>query len=163
MTGYIQPRKQSNIGFDNLEITGAATQGALGPGTFTDGTVINDGKNIAVITYDLQIRPDVAPLDVIPNTGTIKNYASTEGGPNFANNLTDDTDVTIQGPEITKTLEKTSIVDSFNSITQAVIGEVATFKLDVGIPRGTTPGAVVVDTFPAGLAFKSIVPKTSCD
>ena len=81
-------------------------KGALGPGTFTDGTVINDGKNIAVITYDLQIRPDVAPLDVIPNTGTIKNYASTEGGPNFANNLTDDTDVTIQGPEITKTLEK---------------------------------------------------------
>ena len=97
---------------------------------------------------------------MIPNTGTIKNYASTEGGPNFANNLTDDTDVTIQGPEITKTLEKTSIVDSFNSITQAVIGEVATFKLDVGIPRGTTPGAVVVDTFPAGLAFKSIDPKT---
>ena len=53
---------------------------ALGSGTFTDGTVINDGKNIAVITYDLQIRPDVALPDVIPNTGTIKNYASTEGG-----------------------------------------------------------------------------------
>ena len=139
----------------------SVTHGALGPGTFTDGTVINDGKNIAVITYDLQIRPDVAPLDVIPNTGTIKNYASTEGGPNFANNLTDDTNVTIQGPEITKTLEKTSIDDSFNSNTQAVIGEVATFKLDVGIPRGTTPGAVVVDTFPAGLAFKSIVPGTT--
>ena len=55
------PREASNIGFDNLEITGAATQGALGPGTFTDGTVINDGKNIAVITYDLH-RPDVALL-----------------------------------------------------------------------------------------------------
>ena len=79
----------------------------------------------------------------------------------YHNNLTDDTDVTIQRAEITKTFKETSIVDSFNSITQAVIGEVATFKLDVGIPRGTTPqSAVVVDTFPAGLAFKSIDPKT---
>ena len=99
-----------------------------------------------MITYDLQIRPDVAPLDVIPNTGTIKNYASTEGGPNFANGLKDDTDVTIQGPEIAKSLLGTSIVDAFNSNTQAVIGEIATFQLDVGIPRGTTPGAVVVDS-----------------
>ncbi|MEO1991561.1 MAG: hypothetical protein ABGW78_06485 [Pirellulales bacterium] len=152
---------QSNIGFDNLEITGAATQGALGPGTFTDGTVINDGKTIAVITYDLQIDPNVSPLDIIPNTGTVENYASTEGGPNFANRLVDDAIVTIQGPEITKTLIGTDIVDHFNSNTQAVIGEVATFKLDVGIPRGTTRDAIVVDNFPAGLAFKEIVSTTT--
>ena len=125
--------------------------------------VINNGENIAVITYDLQILPTVAPLDIIPNTGTIKNYASTDGGPNFANGLTDDTDVTIQGPEIAKSLVGTSIIDAFNSNTQAVIGEIATFKLDVKIPRGTTPDAVVVDSLPAGLAFQQMVGTPSID
>ena len=141
-----------------------ATSGSLKPGSSQlDGTVINNGKNIAVITYDLQILPTVAPLDVIPNTGTIKNYASTEGGPNFANGLTDDTDVTIQGPEIAKSLVGTSIIDAFNSNTQAVIGEIATFKLEVIIPRGTTPDAIVVDSLPAGLAFQQMVGTPSID
>ena len=139
------------------------TSGSLKPGSYLNGLPINNGENIAVITYDLQIRPDVAPLDVIPNTGTIKNYASTENGPNFANGLTDDTDVTIQGPEVTKTLIGTSIVDAFNSNTQAVIGEIATFQLDVKIPRGTTPDAIVVDSLPAGLAFKQMVGTPTID
>ena len=140
-----------------------ATAGSLKEGSQLDGTVINNGENIAVITYDLQILPTVAPLDIIPNTGTIKNYASTDGGPNFANGLTDDTDVTIQGPEIAKSLVGTSIIDAFNSNTQAVIGEIATFKLDVKIPRGTTPDAVVVDSLPAGLAFQQMVGTPSID
>ncbi|MDA7885309.1 DUF11 domain-containing protein [Pirellulales bacterium] len=141
-----------------------ATSGSLKPGSSQlNGTVINNGENIAVITYDLQILPTVAPLDVIPNTGTIKNYASTEGGPNFANGLTDDTDVTIQGPEIAKSLVGTSIIDAFNSNTQAVIGEIATFKLEVIIPRGTTPDAIVVDSLPAGLAFQQMVGTPSID
>lgn len=91
-----------NLGFDNLQITGSPTLGALGPGTQFDGTVINTGTNIAVITYDLQIKPTVAPLEVIPNTATLTNYASIEGGPNFLSpaGLPDDTDVTIKGAEI---------------------------------------------------------------
>ena len=140
-----------------------ATSGSLKPGSQTNGSPINNGDNIAVITYDLQISPNVAPLDIIDNTGTITNYASTEGGPNFANGLTDDTDVTIQGPEVTKTLIGTSIVDAFNSNTQAVIGEIATFQLDVKIPRGTTPDAIVVDSLPAGLAFSQMVGAPTID
>ena len=139
------------------------TSGSLKPGSYLNGLPINNGDNIAVITYDLQISPNVAPLDIIDNTGTITNYASTEGGPNFANGLTDDTDVTIQGPEVTKTLIGTSIVDAFNSNTQAVIGEIATFQLDVKIPRGTTPDAIVVDSLPAGLAFSQMVGAPTID
>ena len=133
------------------------TSGSLKRGSQLDGSPINNGENIAVITYDLQISPTVAPLEIIPNTGTVKKYASIEGGPNFANGLKDDTDVTIQGPELAKSLLGTSIVDAYNSNTQAVIGEIATYKLDVAIPRGTTPDAIVVDSLPAGLAFKQLL------
>ena len=149
-------------GFSDTDLFGAGiqlddpgpTSGSLKRGSQLDGSPINNGENIAVITYDLQISPTVAPLEIIPNTGTVKNYASIEGGPNFANGLKDDTDVTIQGPELAKSLLGTSIVDAYNSNTQAVIGEIATYKLDVAIPRGTTPDAIVVDSLPAGLAFK---------
>ncbi|NCX99536.1 MAG: isopeptide-forming domain-containing fimbrial protein, partial [Planctomycetia bacterium] len=101
----------------------------------------------------------VAPLDVIPNTATLTNYASTEGGPNFLPpaGLSDQTTVTVQSPAVTKTLIGTSIVDSFNSNTQGVIGELATFELSVDVPRGTTPSAVVVDSLPTGLAFVRMV------
>ena len=133
------------------------TSGSLKRGSQLDGSPINNGENIAVITYDLQISPTVAPLEIIPNTGTVKNYASIEGGPNFANGLKDDTDVTIQGPELAKSLLGTSIVDAYNNNTQAVIGEIATYKIDVAIPRGTTPDAIVVDSLPAGLAFKQLL------
>jgi uncharacterized repeat protein (TIGR01451 family)/fimbrial isopeptide formation D2 family protein len=133
--------------------------GALDPGRQTDGTVIDTGRNIAVITYDLQLLPNVAPLDVARNTATLTNYASDEGGPNFLPpaGLSDTTTVTVQAPQVTKSLVGTSIVDAFNANTQGVIGEIATFELSVDVPRGTTPSAVVVDSLPAGLAFVRMV------
>jgi uncharacterized repeat protein (TIGR01451 family)/fimbrial isopeptide formation D2 family protein len=136
----------------------SASTGAIDPGKTTSGTVIDTGANIAIITYDLQLLPDVVPSDVIPNTATLTNYASTEGGPNFVpGGLTDDATVTVQSPTVTKTLVGTSIVDAFNSNTQGVIGEIATFELTIDVPRGTTPSAVVVDSLPAGLAFVQMV------
>lgn len=133
--------------------------GALDPGKTTAGVRIDTGRNIAVVTYDLQLLPAVVPLDVITNTATLTNYASQEGGPNFLPpaGLSDRTTVTVQSPEVRKTLVGTSIVDAFNSNTQGVIGEIATFELSVDVPRGTTPSAVVVDSLPAGLAFVRMV------
>jgi uncharacterized repeat protein (TIGR01451 family)/fimbrial isopeptide formation D2 family protein len=137
----------------------SASTGSLDPGKTTGGIVNPTGTNIAVITYDLELLPTVAPLDVIPNTATLTNYASTEGGPNFLPpaGLSDDTTVTVQSPTVTKTLVGTSIVDSFNTNTQGVIGEIATFELTIDVPRGTTPSAVVVDSLPTGLAFVGMV------
>jgi uncharacterized repeat protein (TIGR01451 family)/fimbrial isopeptide formation D2 family protein len=137
----------------------SASTGSLDPGRTTGGTVIDTGANIAVITYDLQLLPTVAPLDVIPNTATLGRYAATEGGPNFLPpaGLADKATVTVQSPAVTKTLVGTSIVDAFNTNTQGVIGERATFELVIDVPRGTTPNAVVVDSLPAGLAFVRMV------
>jgi len=137
----------------------SATTGSLSPGKTTAGTVIDTGHNIAVITYDLQLLPTVLPADVIPNTATLTNYASTEGGPNFLppDGISDKTTVTVTSPTAVKTLVDTSIIDPNNDRTHAVIGELATFELTIKVPEGTTPDAIVVDTLPAGLAFVQMV------
>ncbi|MFM8539615.1 MAG: isopeptide-forming domain-containing fimbrial protein, partial [Planctomycetaceae bacterium] len=137
----------------------SSSTGSLAPGRTAGGPVNDTGSNIAVISYDLQLLPTVVPSDVIPNTATLTNYASTAGGPNFlpSGGLSDNATVTVQAPTVTKTLIGTSIVDAFNSNTQGVIGEIATFELAVDFPRGTTPSAVVVDSLPAGLAFVQMV------
>jgi uncharacterized repeat protein (TIGR01451 family)/fimbrial isopeptide formation D2 family protein len=137
----------------------ATPGGALDPGKTTTGTVINTGRNIAVITYDMQLLPTVAPADVILNTATVTNYASTEGGPNFLPpaGISDSTTVTVVSPSAAKSLVTTSIIDANNGRTQAVVGELATFELSIKVPQGTTPGAVVIDSLPTGLAFVQMV------
>jgi len=158
-TGAALPYTGDLFGSGITLVDPSATTGSLSPGKQTDGTVIDTGRNIAVITYDLQLLPTVVPADVIPNTATLTNYGSTEGGPNFLppSGISDETTVAVAVPTATKTLVGTSIVDSFNTNTQAVIGELATFELTIKVPEGTTPDAVVVDTLPAGLAFVQMV------
>ena len=135
-------------------LTDGASTGSLGPGKLTDGTVINTGTNIAVITYDLQLKPNVQPSDVATNTATLSNYASQEGGPNFIpGGLQDSTTVTVAAPTVVKTLVSTSIVNANNSNTQAVIGELATYTITVTVPQGTMPTAQVIDSMPGGLAY----------
>jgi len=137
----------------------SSSAGALTPGKSTAGTVLDTGTNIAVITYDLELLPTVAPLDKIPNTATVTNYASAEGGPNFLppSGISDTTTVTVRSPQVAKSLVGTSIVDPYNTNTQAVIGELAEFELTIDVPQGTTPSAVVVDSLPTGLAFVEMV------
>jgi uncharacterized repeat protein (TIGR01451 family)/fimbrial isopeptide formation D2 family protein len=150
----------TNLGFDDLKITAdVQQQAAVGPSNPTNG------KNIVVVTYDLQLKPTVAPLDVIPNTATLTNYAATEGGPNFLSpaGLKDETTVTIRGPEASKTLIGTSIVDTWNSNIQAVIGELVTYELSVKVPQGTTPAAVLTDNFTEALQFVRVVGTPTVD
>jgi len=136
-----------------IRLDDGATSGSLQASTPTSGT------NIAVVTYDLQLKPDVVPLDVITNTATLTSYASTEGGPNFLPpaGISDNATVTIQSPTVTKTLIGTSIVDAWNSNTQAVIGELVEYELSVKVPQGTTPAAVLKDSFTEALQFVKVL------
>jgi uncharacterized repeat protein (TIGR01451 family)/fimbrial isopeptide formation D2 family protein len=137
-----------------IRLDDGAGVGSLGPGKTSGGTVIDTGTNIAVITYDLQLRPNVAPFDVIPNTATLTEYASQEGGPNFIpQGLEDTTTVTVASPTVVKTLVSTSIVNANNSNTQAVIGELATYTITVTVPQGEMPTAQLIDSMPGGLAY----------
>jgi fimbrial isopeptide formation D2 family protein/uncharacterized repeat protein (TIGR01451 family) len=112
---------------------------------------------------------DLASLDAL-TTGTGTNgvtYDTDTGslhgerdGSNGAGNdpndyaTSDSHDVTIEGiTTFTKTLVGTEIDDAFNGATDAVIGELVTYRLTVSFPEGTTPNAVILDTLDNGLAF----------
>lgn len=123
----------------------------------------NNGHNIIVITYDLQVDPSAPAGTIIPNRAAITNYASLEGGPNFVptDTPTDSATTTIAAPAVAKQLVNTSIVSSSNSNTQAVIGELVTYSLTITVPEGLTQNAQIVDTLDAGLAFVDVTSVTS--
>ncbi|MFN8499639.1 MAG: isopeptide-forming domain-containing fimbrial protein [Anaerolineae bacterium] len=138
-----------------IELTDPSNlQGALGPGTTPAGQPINNGRNFAIITYTLQVDGNIQPNTALTNTATLFNFASTNGGPNFIpGGLTDTATVTTAPPSAMKELVSTEIENSANSRTQAVIGELVNYRLTVTVPEGDTPGAQIVDTLPAGLAY----------
>ena len=128
--------------------------GSLAAGKDEAGNTLTTGDNLVVITYDLEATIAVNPLQTLTNTATLTSYANSPDGPNFVpNGLTAMTSATIATASLAKNLVGTSIVNANNSNTQAVIGELVTFQLIVTVPQGTTPGATVVDTLPAGLAY----------
>ena len=139
--------------------TTATPAGALDPGKDSQGNTINNGRNIVVITYDLQLQTSVIPRENLVNTATLVNYASIEGGPDFtgSNDPTDTSTVTVKAPTIVKNLVSTEIENASNSRTQAVIGELVNYTVTITIPEGTTPSATIVDTLDSGLAFVQLL------
>lgn len=114
---------------------------------------VGPGKNILIITYDLQLKDSVPPGTFV-NTSTLTRYAGSEGGPNHVPSTPpQDTASATVNTSIAKTLLGTEIDNAVNSSTQAVIGELATYQLVVTVSEGTVPAAQVVDTLDAGLAF----------
>ncbi|MEZ6143733.1 MAG: SdrD B-like domain-containing protein, partial [Zavarzinella sp.] len=145
-------------GVGGIELTDGAT-GALGAGV-VNGNPVTDGSNILVITYDL-ISQGVTPAQQITNTATLFNYANSEAGPDFtATDLTNDATVQIRNLALTKVRNGTEIVNTFNTISEAVIGELITYTVTVTVPEGVTPNAVLTDTLDSQLAFVDIVSTT---
>ncbi|MEW6505265.1 MAG: sortase [Chloroflexota bacterium] len=128
--------------------------GALDPGLQGDGTVINDGRNIAVITYRVTLDSTVNTGSTLTNTATLFNYAGAEGGPNhIPGGLSDDASVTIANPTVDKQFVSSEINDANNGNTQTVIGELVTYTVTLTVPEGVTTNAQLVDTLDSGLAF----------
>ena len=133
--------------------------GSLDPGKDATGATINTGRNIAVITYDLQVIGTVNPSQLVTNTATLLNYSSETGGPDLTAGLTDVANVTVAAPAVTKTVVATS--QAFTTGSNVAIGEIANYQVVISIPEGVTPSAQLVDTLPAGLAIASLTSITA--
>ncbi|RKZ45524.1 MAG: hypothetical protein DRQ41_00005, partial [Gammaproteobacteria bacterium] len=128
---------------------------------YTDGkpsTIINDGSNIIIVTYDLRIADTAAPAEPISNNVELINYSHKEGGDdhtdNFpSDNFSDDATVTIAPPSIAKALTNSS--ESSTTGSNFTIGEVATYQLTVTVPEGTMPNMSITDDIPEGMAYVS--------
>ncbi|MFN8381401.1 MAG: sortase [Anaerolineales bacterium] len=116
---------------------------------------VGAGKNVIIITYDLEVRPDVTPGTQF-NTATLVNYAGSDGGPNHVPSTppTDTASSTVLA-SLTKQLVSTEINNANNSNAQAVIGELVTYRLTTTVPEGRVPTATVTDHLDGGLAFVS--------
>jgi uncharacterized repeat protein (TIGR01451 family) len=117
------------------------------------------GHNIAVITYELKVDPNVTVGSCFNNTATIKNYAGIANGPDhtaavYGGPFSDTAQVCVR-PSVTKSIVATSEAHTPNtpSPAQLTIGEIIRYRLDIVVPEGVTPGFQVKDVLPAGLSF----------
>jgi fimbrial isopeptide formation D2 family protein/uncharacterized repeat protein (TIGR01451 family) len=112
------------------------------------------GRNIIIITYDLQVDTNAPAGAVLTNTATVTNYAGDEGGPNHVpdppSRPTDEASVAILAP-LTKSLVSSSEAHTAGS--NLTIGEIARFRLVAQFPEGVTPNFALRDNLPNGLMF----------
>jgi large repetitive protein len=146
----------SFFGTAGITLDDAPTAGSLGPFSSTGG------NNIAVITFDAQIGCKVPATGCCSNVAKLLSYAGVEGGPNHVNAgfstpfpgasspFSEDAKVCVQ-PKLAKSIVTTS--EPHTSGTTLTIGETVTYKLEVVVPEGTSPGMTVIDILPAGLQW----------
>lgn len=130
----------------------SATRGAIGPAAA-------DGTNVLIITYDLRVAPTVTVLQTITNVGEVESYAGAPGGPDFtgAGSLSDPAVVSIARDNLlAKQLVGTEVVTATNSNTEAVVGEIVTYRVTLTVPEATMPGAVLTDLLDPQLAFVAL-------
>jgi uncharacterized repeat protein (TIGR01451 family)/fimbrial isopeptide formation D2 family protein len=132
----------------------ATPTGALDPGidAYTNLT-INNGRNIAIVTYDLVLQSTVQPNAQLVNTATLYNYAGIEGGADHTNpnDLSDPATVTIRAGDLTKNFINTNQAHTTGA--DVVIGEILTYTVGLNVVEGDAYNLVMTDTLPAGLAF----------
>ena len=131
------------------------TEGALDAPT-ADGT---SGRNLAVVSYELEATPGILGLPAVTNTAQVTNFSATEGGPNFvpiqpAANMSNDAVVTPAAPSVVKTIVGTN--QDFSTGTNVAIGEVVQYEVSMPMPEGNLAEATLVDTLPTGLAAVSV-------
>lgn len=146
----------SFFGTAGIILDDSANAGSLGPFSPTGG------NNIAVITFDAQIGGKVAATGCCSNVAKLLNYAGVEGGPNHvsagfstpfpgaSSPFTEDARVCVQ-PKLTKSIVTTS--EPHTPGTALTIGETVTYRLEVVVPEGTSPGMTITDVLPAGLQW----------
>jgi uncharacterized repeat protein (TIGR01451 family) len=135
--------------------------GALDPGKTASGDTINNGRNIAIITYDLQATQAVTPNQKLTNTATLTNYANTPNGPNFVpDGLTDTSTVTVASPSPPPPPETADVsLTKQVSQTNPIFGTPVTYTLIVhnNGPAAAT-GVVATDALPAGVIVITATP-----
>ncbi|HVP13737.1 MAG TPA: sortase [Phycisphaerae bacterium] len=122
----------------------------------------SNGRNIAIITYDLQVDNNVNPEQQIVNTGGVTSYSGKEGGSDYtgSGSLEDSATTTIGSPFLDKVLSSTELNNATNNNTQAVVGELATYTLTLTLPEGVIPGATLVDTLDSRMSFVDVLSVT---
>ncbi|HIK30019.1 MAG TPA: isopeptide-forming domain-containing fimbrial protein, partial [Oscillatoriales cyanobacterium M4454_W2019_049] len=125
----------------------------------TGSTVTADGSNLLIITYDLEVLSTAESNEPLTSEAEILAFSAREGGNDYTSGVTNDNwvdpaTVTVDTPEITKTLLGTEVNDTNNNqANQATIGEYIQYEVVLTVPEGELPNARLVDHLDAGLGF----------
>ena len=123
---------------------------------FDDATTANDGSNIIVITYDLELQDTVTADQSHTNTASLTNFAGQESGVDYTSvDLSDDAIVTTRNHDATKSIVSTSEAHTTNisGIERVTIGEIIRYRVAVALPEGTFNDLQIRDVLPGGLTF----------
>jgi fimbrial isopeptide formation D2 family protein/uncharacterized repeat protein (TIGR01451 family) len=162
------PIAYTDLGAGLFDATGGIALSDPGPTTalpdLTDAGALDryhatSGRNIMVLTYDLEVESTVVPNQSIINTATLTNYAGAEGGPDFTPvDLTDTARTLISPLEVTKTLIATNHANT--SGLDVAIGEILTYRATISVPEGAAGSVTWTDIPDNGLSVIDILSVT---
>jgi uncharacterized repeat protein (TIGR01451 family) len=129
----------------------------------------SSGRNLAIITYNMQLRPasQITMGQCFTNTAELISYAATAGGPNFVSAGFTPPFTDIARVCINPTLEKSVVATSEAHTTpqtsttpqtppntpKVAIGEIVRYRLVVRLPEGNGPNFKVTDALAPGMKF----------
>jgi len=155
----------TNLGTGLFDLTGGIALSDPGPTAaqpdLTDAGAIDQfntttGRNIMVLTYDLQVESTAVPNQSITNTATLTNYAGAEAGPDFTTtDLTDDATALITPLDVGKSLISSNLANTTGL--DATIGEILTYRAVITVPEGDSGNVVWTDIPDAGLSVIDIL------
>ncbi|MGB7343551.1 MAG: isopeptide-forming domain-containing fimbrial protein [Pirellulaceae bacterium] len=141
-----------------IELNDPGTTPDTGDGT--DGGALDqydptDGRNLLIITYDLEVLPSANPNQLLTSDATLYNYASVETGPDYTlTDLIDPASTRVEAIAVAKTLTTTS--ESTTTGNDVAIGEVITYTSTISVPEGDAANVVWTDTPDNGLAIVAV-------
>jgi fimbrial isopeptide formation D2 family protein/uncharacterized repeat protein (TIGR01451 family) len=126
---------------------------------YSGGTVAKGGT--ATFTFTVPLKTAVTAGETLVSKAQITEATTIKGTPSsgierdIANPdiLANDQQLTINKPLLATELVGTQLNNSSNGNTEAVVGELVTYRTTLTIPEGTTPSAVLKDLLDPGLAF----------
>ena len=117
------------------------------------------GRNVMVLTYDLEVQSTAVPNQSIVNTATLTNYAGAEGGPDFTTtDLTDDATALITSFDVSKSIIATNHANT--TALDVAIGEVVTYRSVITVPEGAAGDITWTDFPDSGLSVIDILTLT---
>ena len=117
------------------------------------------GRNVMVLTYDLEVESTAVPNQSITNTATLTNYAGAEGGPDFTTvDLTDDANALVTPLDVSKSIIATNHANTAGL--DVAIGEVVTYRSVITVPEGSAGNLTWTDFPDNGLSVIDILSLT---
>lgn len=114
-----------------------------------------DGSNFVVVTYDLEVNDAILVGQSSDSTAEVLKYTAVAEGENYVtSSIEDDVVLSVALPEVTHSLISTD--QEHTSGNRVVIGENATYRMEVTLPEGTTADSQVVIQLPRGLALQDL-------